>query len=697
MCYETDKSGRWSVDTVNNYKRACEEHLNDREKTAEITIGEHKNAEREMNAEGLALLNMMGLDEEKGGDMRLRNVIRAENVSIPPFYGMRKDHKKIDEGMEEIGPKVRPVCGAKDCVTKRVSHIICQIIYPLVGNESTHCWSTDDLINEIERLNERVVDEEWMVASLDIDALYPSLDVKKCTEVIVNKLYESDVIFEGLQWMDIVLYLRYRMNDAEWEMKEYKDYCPTRKNKKGPKPKLTGSGTSNNREVRMKAWIFKKEKPDDRVVRKMFCDALGIMIKKTMEMHDYKYDKRIFRQVKGGAIGMDLTGVIADIYMCEWDKKMIESMVERGYKCEMYKRYKDDINIVFRKRDGMNLTTVEIMNEIKGIADGVDGNLKVKTDTTENHNDGKLPILDLKVWIGYDRNDEKKLLYTHYMKDVSTKKVIQVNSAHGEKMKQNVLVNDICRVMRNCSERLEWDNGKKDNLEMYMRRMQFSGYSEEERYEILKKAYNKYEKRKGEKRINGLKMNRNESWYLKDKKSETVMYVNATPNERLKKKIEQLAKKRRIKVKVVERRGNTVKKLIQKSDPFSKVKCGENDCIICQGGMDVDCRKRGVVYEIECMEDGCRKKYVGQTGRSLYERIKEHNIYNERDRENENKPIARHSYEEHQGRRIKFGVKVIGNMYGRPTKRIIGEAVYIDDLMVSESMNEKRGWSHMIV
>ena len=137
--------------------------------------------------------------------------------------------------------------------------------------------------------------------------------------------------------------------------------------------------------------------------------------------------------------------------------------------------------------------------------------------------------------------------------------------------------------MRNCSERLEWDNGKKDNLEMYMRRMQFSGYSEEERYEILKKAYNKYEKRKGEKRINGLKMNRNESWYLKDKKSETVMYVNATPNERLKKKIEQLAKKRRIKVKVVERRGNTVKKLIQKSDPFSKVKCGENDCIICMG------------------------------------------------------------------------------------------------------------------
>ena len=192
-------------------------------------------------------------------------------------------------------------------------------------------------------------------------------------------------------------------------------------------------------------------------------------------------------------------------------------------------------------------------------------------------------------------------------------------------------------------------------------------------------------------------MKSNKSWYLKDGKSESVMFVNATPNERLKKKIEQLAKKHKMKIKVVERRGNTMKKLIQKSDPFNRIKCNEDDCIICREGMDVDCRKRGVVYEIQCMEDGCERKYVGQTGRSLYERMKEHNVYNEKDKENENKPVARHSYEEHQGRKIKIGVKILGNMYGRPTKRMIAEAVYIDDLMMSESMNEKRGWSHVIV
>ena len=41
---------------------------------------------------------MMGLDEDLDGDMRLLNVITAENVNIPPFYGLRKDHKEVESG-----------------------------------------------------------------------------------------------------------------------------------------------------------------------------------------------------------------------------------------------------------------------------------------------------------------------------------------------------------------------------------------------------------------------------------------------------------------------------------------------------------------------------------------------------------------------------------------------------------------------
>ena len=67
----------------------------------------------------------------------------------------------------------------------------------------------------------------------------------------------------------------------------------------------------------------------------------------------------------------------------------------------------------------------------------------------DKYQDGKLPILYLKVWIWYDKEGRKKMLCTHCMKEGSTKNVTQMNSAYGERMHQYLLVIDICRVMRN--------------------------------------------------------------------------------------------------------------------------------------------------------------------------------------------------------------------------------------------------------
>ena len=43
----------------------------------------------------------------------------------------------------------------------------------------------------------------------------------------------------------------------------------------------------------MSAWVFEEEEPDDIIIRKMFCDAIGKMIEKAMELHDYKFDNKI--------------------------------------------------------------------------------------------------------------------------------------------------------------------------------------------------------------------------------------------------------------------------------------------------------------------------------------------------------------------------------------------------------------------
>lgn len=83
ICYQTDKSGRWSYDTEDNYKKACRKHLNE-----EITLKEHGKSERETNSHCFALLRMMELKDVKNEE-RIR-----KTFALAPFYCLGIDQKK---------------------------------------------------------------------------------------------------------------------------------------------------------------------------------------------------------------------------------------------------------------------------------------------------------------------------------------------------------------------------------------------------------------------------------------------------------------------------------------------------------------------------------------------------------------------------------------------------------------------------
>ena len=63
-----------------------------------------------------------------------------------------------------------------------------------------------------------------------------------------------------------------------------------------------------------------------------------------MKNHVYTSDKQIKLQSKGGAIGLELTGVLAQLFMVWWDRQFKVKMDENGLRLRMYKRYVDDIN-----------------------------------------------------------------------------------------------------------------------------------------------------------------------------------------------------------------------------------------------------------------------------------------------------------------------------------------------------------------
>ena len=196
------------------------------------------------------------------------------------------------------------------------------------------------------------------------------------------------------------------------------------------------------------------------------------------------------------------------------------------------------------------------------------------------------------------------------------------------------------------------------------------------------------EARGREKKRRGAK---NNDWYRENGKYESVMFVEATPKSELKGKVERLIKKYKLKIKVVERVGTTVKRVLQRSNPFPRGHCERNDCEICRRGCGVDCRMRGCVYEIICKEEGCGRMYRGQTGRSAYTRTGEH-VADWR-RGDVKCPLYRHSTIYHQGQEFEFGMKILARCYGKPSRRRISEAVHIDKLNYTQTMNNKREWT----
>ena len=204
--------------------------MDDPTKTEVITLKEHEEAEKEMNCHGYALLRMTGLKDDKNGE-RIRRAMRSSNNALAPFYCLRKDHKKIEEGKEIEGPKTRPLCGATDCLTRRTSFLLSKLLTELIPAGSTQCNSTEELLEEIEAVNNKEVNKEWVVCSLDVEALYPSLDIQECSRVIEETLMQTEFKIEGLRWTEIVLYLRYHLTDKEIKDLKIKRYCPTRVNK----------------------------------------------------------------------------------------------------------------------------------------------------------------------------------------------------------------------------------------------------------------------------------------------------------------------------------------------------------------------------------------------------------------------------------------------------------------------------------
>ena len=236
-------------------------------------------------------------------------------------------------------------------------------------------------------------------------------------------------------------------------------------------------------------------------------------------------------------------------------------------------------------------------------------------------------------------------------------------------------------------------------------KMMLSGYSHKEREIIVKEGEARYfnivrQVERGDRPLyrpshwdredRALKKKVKEKSWFGNKQS--VIFVQSTPGEILRKKVEEIVDSAGFKVKVVEKGGRTVRSLLQKSDVSSSVTCSESGCPICSTTGKGGCQVEGVVYRVFCKiceTQGIDSSMFGETGRTARIRCKEHfdALLNPSTSSN----LREHQASKHPGMPFDFACEVVKKYPGDPLSRQLKEAVMIENHK-GISMNDKQEW-----
>ena len=123
--------------------------------------------------------------------------------------------------------------------------------------------------------------------------------------------------------------------------------------------------------------------------------AIGMDV--IMSNHTFMMGGEVFLQSEGGPIGFEAAGAIARVLMIMWDTLYLEKVEAAGLLLYIYERFVDDSNQGLLVDEGDDIK--EKVMELKAIADSILPGIKMEVDLPSNYDDGKLPILDMMVYM----------------------------------------------------------------------------------------------------------------------------------------------------------------------------------------------------------------------------------------------------------------------------------------------------------
>ena len=408
--------------------------------------------------------------------------------------------------------------------------------------------------------------------------------------------------------------------------------------------------------------------------------------------------------------------------MTWWDKTFLEKVNEVLKDMNLYLRYVDDEYVVCEEvpeteENRGQERDERTMKKLQEIGNGIHPSIQLTIDFPSNNSNGRMPALDTEHWIEeMEENGVMKpqILHSHYSKPMANDFVIHKSSAVSSRSKENILVADLTRVMRNVSTKCS-EQERKGKIQHFISRMQYSGYGMDERIRVYRSAKRRYDEMLRKDSEGGEPMYRSKDWnrseriknkrlkkrtWFKNDGSDAVFFVSATPGSSLAEKCKVEFRRAGLKVKVVERSGTSVKKTLVKSNPFKKRGCNRDGCLVCRLDGDVDCKAREVHYKISCKgvdesgEQCSNVNYEGETSRSTGERFPGHmSVLNSNKEQVRQKSFFYdHIMESHNGEIPPLSLEILRRFPGDPALRQATEAVSIRTN--KPSLNGKEEWTN---
>ena len=332
-----------------------------------------------------------------------------------------------------------------------------------------------------------------VMVGADVEALYPSLADIQVANIIYKAIIETEVGFEGIDYMEGCKYIVMNSTAQECRASPLRRILPIRRHTNGVRPGVTGADPMGPESGGQDQWKFRPGIKITPVEKRMIvATVMKIAVLVLFRTHIYEFGGHFYLQKKGGPIGLRSTCALARIIMLWWDEELMSLISSNNLTVEEKARYMDDIRLWlysirlgwrwqegrlqfcsdWRKEEreaGMTglQKTMEIMKEMmNSICDWLNFTMESVDDFG-----GKLPTLDLNIWI----MEDNMIVYIFYQKPMASSMVIQRRSAMPENMRVSTLNQEMIRRMLNTSERLgiEW---RLTIVDDYAQKLTNSGY-----------------------------------------------------------------------------------------------------------------------------------------------------------------------------------------------------------------------------